>query len=282
MKLGLILACLAGSALAEPQRIVSAGGDLTEIVIALGARDQLVGIDTTSTHPPALKDAVANVGYVRGLSAEGVLALQPDLVLGAYDVGPQTALDQLASAGVAVAVAPGGQGAGSVPAKMRFVGEAIGKPAEAEKLVASYETAMADIAAALATVSDSPKVLFILSISDGAPMVGGAGSSADAIIRLAGATNAAQGFEGFKQMNKEAIMAAAPDVILMMDGHADRSGGIDEVMARPEIALTPAGQAKRSLTMDGMLLLGFGPRTPQAVRELARALYPEDAGRLGF
>ena len=141
---------------------------------------------------------------------------------------------------------------------------------------------MAELASKIDTVENKPKVLFILSMQNGAPNVGGEGSSADAIIKLAGGQNAATGFEGYKPMNREALMAAAPDVILMMDGHADRAGGIDEVLASPGIALTPAGQTKRSITMDGMLLLGFGPRTPQAVRELARGLHPEDAEKLGF
>ena len=282
MKWALILTLLTGQAIAQPyERIASAGGDLTEIVVALGAGDELVGIDSTSTYPTEITE-LPNIGYVRALSAEGVLTLAPDLVLGAYDVGPQTVLDQLQAAGVTVAIAPGGEGAETVPDKIRFVGEALELSDRADALVATFEAEMAELASKIDTVENKPKVLFILSMQNGAPNVGGEGSSADAIIKLAGGQNAATGFEGYKPMNREALMAAAPDVILMMDGHADRAGGIDEVLASPGIALTPAGQTKRSITMDGMLLLGFGPRTPQAVRELARGLHPEDAEKMGF
>ena len=282
MKWALILTLLTGQAIAQPyERIASAGGDLTEIVVALGAGDELVGIDSTSTYPTEITE-LPNIGYVRALSAEGVMTLAPDLVLGAYDVGPQTVLDQLQAAGVTVAIAPGGEGAETVPDKIRFVGEALELSDRADALVATFEAEMAELASKIDTVENKPKVLFILSMQNGAPNVGGEGSSADAIIKLAGGQNAATGFEGYKPMNREALMAAAPDVILMMDGHADRAGGIDEVLASPGIALTPAGQTKRSITMDGMLLLGFGPRTPQAVRELARGLHPEDAEKMGF
>lgn len=279
----LVFSLVAGMAGAKPfERIASAGGDITEIVIAFGDRAKLVGVDSTSTYPADLSEELPDIGYVRGLAAEGVLSLQPDLVLGAYDVGPQTVLDQLKAAGVRIAVAPGGKGAESVPAKIRFVGDLLGKSEQAEEMIDAYEAEMAALAKALGSLNKRPKVLFILSMQNGAPMVGGEGSSADAMIALAGGENVAVGFEGYKPMNREAIMAAAPDVILMMNGHAERLGGIDEIMSLPEIALTPAGQNRRAITMDGMLLIGFGPRTPEAVRELARGLHPERVEELGL
>lgn len=282
MKLALALTLLCSTAFAEGyERIASAGGSLTEIVVAFGEADRLVGVDSTSTFPQSVTE-LPSIGYVRALAAEGLLTLEPDLVIGESDAGPQTVLDQLQAAGVNIAIAPESEGASSVPIKIRFIGELLDQSAKAEELVAVFESDMAAIAASLESVNDHPRVLFILSLQNGAPMVGGEGSSAEAIIELAGGVNAAKGFEGYKPMNREAILAAAPDIILMMNGHADRIGGIDEVLALPEISLTPAGQAKRAVTMDGMLLLGFGPRTPQAVRELARALYPEDADRLGL
>ncbi|QHQ37036.1 heme/hemin ABC transporter substrate-binding protein [Algicella marina] len=281
MRLALLFTCLASAALAQPyERIVTAGGDLTEVVTALGAADSIVGIDSTSTYPAEITD-LPDIGYVRALSAEGVLTLRPDLLIGAYDTGPEAVLGQLQAAGVQVEIAPGGEDAQSVPAKIRFVGDLLGKSREATALIAAYEADMAELATALQGVEDRPRVLFILSMQNGAPLVGGALTAADKIIALAGGVNVATGFDGYKPMNREAILAAAPDVILMMNGHADRLGGVDEVLALPEIALTPAGQNRRAITMDGMLLLGFGPRTPLAARELARALHPEDAAALG-
>lgn len=282
MRLAIALSLICSTAFAQPyERIASAGGSLTEIVVALGAGDRLVGVDSTSTYPQSVTE-LPGIGYVRALASEGLLTLEPDLVLGESDTGPQTVLDQLTAAGVKIAIAPHGEGAESVPLKMRFVGEHLGLVTEAEAMIAEYDAAMERIAASLQNATHKPRVLFILSMQNGAPIVGGEGSSADAMIKLAGGANAATGFEGFKPMNREAILAAAPEIILMMNGHADRLGGVDEVLSLPEIALTPAGQNKHAVTMDGMLLLGFGPRTPQAVRQLAKELHPEDADRLGL
>lgn len=277
------LLCLAAS-LAQAQdytRIVSAGGDLTEIIVALGAGDRLIGVDSTSSFPEEVRE-MPQIGYVRALSAEGLLSLAPDLLIAAHDTGPETVLDQIRATGLDVAIAPDGSGAESVAAKTEFVGEVLGLEDEARALVNDYRAEMAVVAEAVAELDREPRVLFILSIRDGAPLVGGLDTSADEMIRLAGGKNAAAGIEGYKPMNREAIISAAPDVILMTDAHADRLGGLDDVLARPEIALTPAGRDQSAILMPAMLLLGMGPRTAQAVRQLARALHPEDAARVGL
>jgi iron complex transport system substrate-binding protein len=281
----LLLAAAAGLAGApvrgQPaERIVVAGGDLTEIVVALGAGERIVGVDSTSLHPPEMRER-AQIGYVRRIAPEGVLTLAPDLLIGAADAGPAAALDKLRAAGLRVELAPEGGGAESVPVKIAFVGRIVGREAEAAALAEAYRAEMARLAAAIAEVSGRPRVLFVLSIQNGAPLVGGSGTSADAMIALAGGVNAATGFADYKPMNREAVIAAAPDVLLMMDGHANNLGGAAAVLARPEMALTPAGRAGRAVVMDGLLLLGFGPRTPEAVRRLAALLHPDDAARLG-
>ena len=105
-------------------------------------------------------------------------------------------------------------------------------------------------------------------------MAGGEGTEAEGIIRLAGGVNAATGFSGYKPMTDEAVLQAAPDVILMMDREGDLAINNDMVMAHPALSQTPAAKAGRILRMDGLLLLGFGPRTPQAAADLHALLYP--------
>ena len=269
---GAVLSTGATAEEASPQRIVSAGGDLTEIIYALGAQDRLVGVDSTSVYP-AEATGKAQIGYVRRISPEGVLSLEPDLVLGAYDMGPPAALDQLRAAGVAVALAPDQETVDGVPAKIRFVGQAIGLTEKADALAAEVRSAMvAEIEKAQAWTGERPKVLFVLTMGESGLTVGGAGSSAESIIEMAGGINAATAIEGYKPMTREAVLAAQPDVVLMMQRGADQHGGTDKVLERPEFALTPAGKNKRAIIMDGMLLLGFGPRTPQAIAELGEAL----------
>ncbi len=253
------------------QRIASAGGDITEIIYALGAGDKIIGVDSTSGFPVEVSEK-EQIGYVRGLSAEGILAIGPDLLIGADDMGPPNVLESMKSAGLDIAVAPLGTGEDRVPVKIKFVGKTLGLEAQAEQLITTYKSQMQTIAKDRETLNLSHKVLFILSVRDGAPIVGGRMTSANDIIELAGGTNVASDFEGWKPMNAEAIIAAAPDLILMTGAHSDRIGGTDTILKRPDISQTPAGKAGRIETMDAMLLLGFGPRTPTAVSQLLAIL----------
>ena len=120
--------------------------------------------------------------------------------------------------------------------------------------------------------TEKPRVIFVLNTADGAPLVGGTGTSADAVIALAGGVNAVTEFEGYKPMSQEAIITAAPDVLLMMSQTVNRMGGVDVMLSRPEFQLTPAGKNRRFVAMEGILLLSFGPRLPEAVRAFATAL----------
>ena len=272
LAIGLILTQPAIGSDGPPQRIVSAGGDLTEIIYALGASDRLVGVDSTSTYPESVSEK-AQIGYVRRVSSEGVLSLKPDLVLGADDMGPPAVVDQLRAAGVAVELAPKDDGRDGVASKIRFVGRHLKLEAAAEKLARQVDADMkAEIEKAAQTTS-RPRVLFVLAVSEGGLMSGGDDSSAAHIIELAGGVNAATGFTGYKTLSLESVMQAQPDIVLMMEGGAARAGGIEEVLKRPELALTPAGIKQQFVTMDGMLLLGFGPRTPAAIAQLSTALH---------
>ncbi len=118
----------------------------------------------------------------------------------------------------------------------------------------------------------------MLSLQNGRVMAGGEGSSAEAIIELAGGVNAATGFAGYKPVTDEAILAADPDVILTMDREGEMAVTERDILAHPALGQTRAARGGALVAMDGMLLLGFGPRTPQAAQALHAALYPEAEG----
>lgn len=244
------------------------------VVAALGAGDRLVARDRTSTYPPGV-EALPDVGYLRRLAAEPILALGPDLVLASAASGPETALDQLRRSGVEVIAVPAEPGVAGVAAKLQVIGRTLGLEAEARALEAQIAAELDRLRTALAAVGERPRVLFVLAVGRGAPMAGGAGSSAEAIIDLAGGQNAAVGFEGFKSLAPEVALAAQPEVILVPHLTLDTLGGVEALLRRPELATTPAGRAGRIIAMDGMLLLGFGPRTGEAAWRLAQALHPE-------
>ncbi|MEP6146730.1 MAG: ABC transporter substrate-binding protein, partial [Nisaea sp.] len=205
-----------GDARAEgPQRIVSAGGDITEIINALGAGDRVVGVDSTSNFPPEMAEK-AQIGYIRNLAAEGILSLQPDVLIAAHDAGPPPAVAQLRAAGLQVELAPQGDSVPGVQEKIRFVGNILGMPEKAEALAQKLELQMKASLEIASASKENPRVIFVLNTADGAPLVGGRGTSADSVIALAGGVNAADSFDGYKPMSQEAIITAAPDVLLMM------------------------------------------------------------------
>lgn len=104
--------------------------------------------------------------------------------------------------------------------------------------------------------------------------VSGTGTSADAIIALAGGKNAVQGYESYKPLTAEGAVEAAPDVILVTTRGLASSGGVEGLLKQPGLELTPAGQAGRVVAMDDLYLLGFGPRLGEAVRDLCGQLHP--------
>ncbi|WP_162916678.1 heme/hemin ABC transporter substrate-binding protein [Dongia deserti] len=253
--------------------IISIGGDVTEIVYALGAGDRVIAVDITSRYPEAAQ-ALPQVGYMRQLSAEPILSLSPSLILAIADSGPPQVLDQLRAAGTCLALVPDEHSPEGVIKKVEAVAAAIDRKAEGDALAERLEMDFAALRSSLSAIKDKPRVLFLFSVGEGAPMVGGRNTSADAIITLAGGRNAIEGFEEFKPASSEGIIAAAPDVVLVTELTLAKLGGVEGLLRRPDIAQTPAGKAKRVIAMESLLLLGFGLRTPQAIRDLARALHP--------
>ena len=257
----------------EAKRVISVGGSITEIVYELGAGDRLVAVDTTSSYPPAA-EALPDVGYMRQLAAEPILALEPDLLLLVEDAGPPATLDQLRAAGISIVTLPDQPTLDGIRQKVRQVAAAIELVDEGERLVARIEAAQRDVAAKLDSLPERPSVLFLLSVGTGAPLAAGTETSAAGIIEMAGGRNALTDFSGFRPLSPEAAAATRAEVVLVTERTLERLGGRDALLGRPELAASPAAADGRLVAMDGLLLLGFGPRTPQAVAELAEALHP--------
>jgi iron complex transport system substrate-binding protein len=257
------------------QRIVAVGGSVTEIVFALGEERRLLAVDSTSLYPDQVSE-LPNVGYMRQLSAEPILALNPDLVLAIKDSGPPAALDQLRDAGVAVVIVPDDYTPDGVLAKIDVIAAALGIEEKGAALHDGVAARLDAVKQTFGTLTDRPRVLFMLTISKGrTAMAAGLNTSAAGIIGLAGGVNAVDGFESYKPLSPEAAVAAAPDYLLITRRSLDLLGGKEALLSIPEIALTAAAQEDRVIVMDGLLLLGFGPRTPQAATELGTALHPQ-------
>ena len=267
---GLVLT-LASPAVAEApaERVLSLGGAVTEIVYALGQDDRLVARDTTSSYPEEAQE-LPDVGYVRALSPEGVLSVAPDLIIATEGSGPVEAIEVIRSAGVDFVEVPEGFDATSIRQKIEIVADALDVPEQGAALADQVTTDLSEAATA-GQMDAPPKVLFILSMQGGRIMAAGAETGAEGIIELAGGVNAMAGFEGYKQVADEAVLDAAPDVILMMDRGGDHAASNADILTHPALGLTPAAEAQAFVRLPGLLMLGFGPRTPEAVRSLNEA-----------
>ena len=257
---------------ADSSRLVSIGGSLTEIIYALGEEGRLVARDQTALFPPAVAE-LPDVGYMRQLAPEGVLSVSPTALLVVEGSGPPEALEVLASAGVEYQTVPESFSHAGILLKVRAVGQALGVSDKAEALATSLDADLTALDQRATAISDRKRVLFVLSTEGGKIQASGTGTAADGIIALAGGVNAIDDYSGYKALTEEAIIEAAPDVILMMDRGGDHGATDAELLGNPAIALTPAGKAGAILRYEGSYLLGFGPRAAAAATELANALY---------
>ncbi|TPI49754.1 hemin ABC transporter substrate-binding protein [Mesorhizobium sp. B2-9-1] len=255
----------------DSSRIASIGGSITEIVYALGEEGCLVARDSTSNYPEAAAK-LPDVGYMRALSPEGVLSVNPTGILALQGSGPKEAVDVLKKSSVPFIEVPDRYNHEGILEKIRVVGKALGVGAKAEKLVAETDAKLTAAEKQTAAIKGRKRVLFVLSTQGGKILAAGSDTAADGIIRLAGAVNAVEGFSGYKSMTDEAIVSARPDVILTMTGGGPPISEA-ELFANPAVASTPAGVDRKMISMSGGYLLGFGPRTADAIRDLAVSLY---------
>lgn len=272
---GLILVAH-GKAMASQarRRIITLGGDITEIVYALGEGARLVGRDATSTYP-AEAAALPDVGYFRQLGAEGVLSLRPELILASASAGPKEVLEQIRSAGVTIVQLPEGHSPEGLLAKVMQVAEALGIAEKGEALAARLRDGMIAATTEVARFKTKPRVLFVINAGGGAPMAAGQETAADALIRLAGGENVFSAHRGYKAISPEAAAAAAPDAIAMMEQTLTAMGGAEGIARHPALGLTPAAKSGRIVGRDGSYLLSFGPRLPEAIVDFAKAIRSE-------
>lgn len=255
----------------EP-RLVSIHGSLTEIVYLLEAQHLLVGTDTTSTHPAAA-NRTPKVGYLRQLSAEGLLSLRPNAVLGTDEAGPPAVLAQLRQAGVPLKLVNVKHRFEDLVEKVSLVGEATRRPAAAQALSADLQRRWQATQQKVARRNGSaaPRVLFIMAHGPAA-MLAGVDTGAHAMLTYAGARNAMAEVQGWRALNAEGAVQARPDWVVTTQESVSALGGLHKFWQLPGLAMTPAGRQQRVLSFDTMALLGFGPRMPATLEALQQGL----------
>ncbi len=248
-----------------PERVVTLGGSVTEIVYGLGQEGRLVGDDLSSLYPEAAT-RLPHVGYYRAVPVEGVLALEPDLVLASEQAGPPEALRRLAEVGVRVVTVPDRPSVDSLQARIRNVAAALDAAPQGERMV---ERVARELERAEAVPASRARAILLFKLG-GVLRGAGNGTAANKVMTMAGLVNVLHDQQGYKPISAEAVSALAPDVIVVTKSSLAASGGKAGLLATPGIASTPAAARQRLIVMDDPLLLGMGPRLPQALTELKR------------
>jgi iron complex transport system substrate-binding protein len=262
-------------AVEDTSNVATLGGVFTETVYALGAQDHIGAIDASSFYPPEALAEKPNFGYYRFLSAEPVLAQDPSLIIGNEETGPPEVVQQLRDAGVPILLLPDNNDVQAARDLITTLGTIFEKETEAEALISQLDVDVAAAEELVAQATSSPRVLFVLQ-PPGAPMlISGEVSAAGSMISLAGGEHVFPGFRGYLPMTPEGIVESAPEVILTTDASVERLGGWDAVLDHPGLGNTPAAENGRVYAMEDLYLMGFGPRTGQAIADLALLLHPE-------
>jgi iron complex transport system substrate-binding protein len=259
----------------ELNRIAIAGGSITEIVYQLGEEHRIVGVDSTSQFPVAAKQHPL-LGYVRNISAEGVLSLQPDLLIGEADTGPTKVVNQIKATGIKTVIIEEDDTIPAIKDKIRLIAQLLNTKDKGERLI---EAIQVDIDAlnyakrylAKKNIDSFPRVLFLLSVANGAPIAAGHSTSAHTAITEAGGINVLAKFEGWEKLSPEAALALKPEVIVVMN--RDQGDVLKQLRTLPHFKYSPAIKNDRVYSINGNYLLGFGPRTPQAIVELGTLIH---------
>lgn len=277
---GFLITHLALADSQQPQRWVSAGGALTEWVVTLGGQSHLVGIDTTSQHPESIK-SLPSIGYQRQLSSEGILSLRPNVLIGTEEMGPPPVLAQLRTAGVKVEVFSAAAEVSALQGNLQKLGKLLGDEDQVRQVADQYVRQLDsqhDWVARAQQHQTAPGVLLLVSHAGAAPMVAGAGTVGDWLIKQAGGRNLAT-HNGYKIFSAEAMAGLNPEVLVFTDRAQNGASSRDALMREnPLLAATQAVRNKRVLEVDPTLLVGgLGPRLPEAMQALSRAFYPADS-----
>ncbi|MFI0482869.1 hemin ABC transporter substrate-binding protein [Actinomadura sp. 9N215] len=248
-------------------------GSLAEIVHGLGLGDRLVGRDVSTTFPAARALPLVT-GQGHDLSAEGVLKLDPSVVITDRSIGPPEVLDQIRRSGVPVVLVDDRQTLPAIGPHIRAVAAALGVPDAGRTLAAQVDGQIKGAAKPASGARPTVGFLYVRG-SAGVYLIGGKGAGSDAMIEAIGAADAGSslGLSGFRPLTSEGMINAAPDVLLVMTAGLKSVGGVSGLLKLPGVAQTPAGRNRRIIDVDDGTLLSFGPRTGETISALAAAVY---------
>lgn len=257
------------------KRVIAVGGDITEIIYELGQQDKLVGVDTTSYFPPQA-NILPKVGYKRTLSAEGLLSLNPELIIISGEAGSEAALQQVENSGVKLIKIKCEFGFTCIKEKIDVVTKALGDVAISKKLVQDISIHYNQLQKTNSQITDKKAAIFLLSHAGGRKLVAGKETSAEAFLELSGLKSVAN-FYGYKPINPESLISLNPDYIIVSKiPTTNEKQLLSELLENPAIANTNAGKERNIIFVEAMESTGFSLRTLNSAQKLNSQIYENE------
>ena len=254
-------------------RVVIAGGSITEIIYMLELNDHLAAVDVTSNYPESAK-TLPSVGYVRNLSTEGILSLNPSLLLGENDIGPHIVIEQLREIGLDMRIIPEDQSSKGIVEKVYCIGKIMGlSRSEIKRKTKKLEESARRLDKLVNEgLLESTSIMFVLNIRGSTPIIAGKGTSGDGFISMIGCQNVFKNIEGWKAISEESVLEVNPDYIILPDENIHKGSGIKTILDNPIFMNTRAGKSQNFIFEDAMAMLGFGPRTLHIASEISELI----------
>jgi len=257
----------------KSERIVSLNGSNTELLFALGVGDRVVGRDDSGVYPPEVNN-LPSIGYQFQLNAEGILSLKPTLVIGRSDVRPPAVVDQIKAAGVNVELVDEPKNFDQAAARIKKLGQIVGKTEAAEKLVAGLQEDVKAFEKRKRELGDKTKkkAVFLYLRGPKTTFVLGEDTNPGSMLTMVGADNVMGSVGHTAPVTAEALIAAQPEVIVTFTHGLESIGGVEGLSKLQGVAQTPAGKNKRFVVMDDLYLGGFTNRAGKAALDLLNAI----------
>lgn len=255
------------------QKIITAGGTITEVVDALGHGSEIIATDLTSTYPASMKE-LPSIGYRNQIKAEGILALGPDLVLIEEGYLSPDVITQLKASAVEIEVFAKPKSITETKALVTALAEFFQESEKAQKINQKIDSDIEKLKGFLTTNQDSPTAVFVMARGPETLFIAGDQTFSSEIFNLANIKNISTGFDDFIPLSPESLASLNPEFIVLFSSGLQSLGGVDGISKIQGIDQTIAFQRKQIVAMDGQLLSGFGPRVGEAALELAKAVRP--------
>ena len=246
----------------DATRVVIAGGSITEIFYFLGEQDRIVAIDVTSNFPPEAK-SLPSIGYVRALSAEGLLSMKPSIIIGEDDMGPPAVIKQIRETSYDLRIIPEIRTIDGIIEKIECIASILDVTEKSDAIISKkLEPYIKKIVKNRKRIAKKGvKIMLVLNMQSSSIIVAGANTSGSGFIDLIGGENIFESFEGWKPVNAEAILELNPDYIIVPQRNVHKGLDVTSIADSELFKNTNAGRNKNFIFDDAMAITGFGPRT---------------------